>query len=108
MTNRGTLGPESDLESFAKAISSASDLQLASWQESGLLHPRTHGGFVVWWILTVSAVLGLVVAIAGIHYLVQPLMSLLFAPFHQGRGRGPGMIIHVAGLLSMNSIARVG
>jgi hypothetical protein len=95
------LGPQSSLRAFAETISSASDPELAAWQEEGLAAPPGRGGsLLVWAVLVSSAAVGLGCGAAAwlivwhsVGALSRPA-TLAAAPLQD-----PGLLLLLGGLL---------
>jgi hypothetical protein len=65
------------LQAFAEAVSSASDLELAAWQEAGLVEPRSRTGVLLWSIVVLSiGAGGVMLALCG-WFLVRPTLGLM-------------------------------
>lgn len=68
--------PPSGLQRIAESISSASDPDLAAWQERAIQHPRSQDGVLVWCVGGVSVCAGLLILGAGAWFVVRPTMTL--------------------------------
>ena len=92
---------QTPLESFGAAISSATDLDLAAWQELGIANPRSADGRIIWSIIGASVVMGLGVLGVGAWIVVGPLLGLLPAATSNLNGRGAGMLLLAGGLMTL-------
>jgi hypothetical protein len=93
-------GPQSSLEAFAQAISSASDLDLAAWQERGLADLRRGGSLVVWCIAVLSAAVGFVCGASAWRAAWRSLGALP-AYGHRSLMGNPIVLVTLAGALSL-------
>lgn len=74
---RAPVRTPTSLGAFAAAVSSATDLELAAWQEHGITQPSSRDGTVLWSIITVS-LLALAGAGATAFASFQGLSRLVF------------------------------